>query len=88
METIQLDDFLSDGIIKEDEFRNQVKTINWESFRDKQVMIKGCASVPVPTWAYLIISAKLSNYAKKIYFGEPWLCQRTCSNMGIFNHIS
>lgn len=43
METIQLDDFLSDGIIKENEFRNQVKTINWESFRDKQVMIKGCA---------------------------------------------
>jgi hypothetical protein len=34
-------------------------------------MIKGCASVPVPTWAYLIISARLSNYAKKIYFGEP-----------------
>ena len=56
METIQLDDFLSDGIIKEEEFRNQVKTINWESFRDKQVMIKGCASVPVPTWAYLIIA--------------------------------
>ena len=71
METIQLDDFLSDGIIKEQEFRNQVKTINWESFKDKQVMIKGCASVPVPTWAYLIISAKLSNYAKNIYFGEP-----------------
>jgi len=40
METIQLDDFLSDGIIKEQEFRNQVKTINWESFKDKQVMIK------------------------------------------------
>ena len=71
METILLDDFLSDGIIKEAEFRNQVKTIDWESFRNKQVMIKGCASVPVPTWAYLIISARLSNYAKKIYFGEP-----------------
>ena len=44
METILLDDFLSDGIIKEAEFRNQVKTIDWESFRNKQVMIKGCAS--------------------------------------------
>jgi hypothetical protein len=34
-------------------------------------MIKGCASVPVPTWAYLIIASHLSNYAKNIYFGEP-----------------
>tara|TARA_B110000116_G_C16678240_1_gene509431 strand:- start:719 stop:964 length:246 start_codon:yes stop_codon:yes gene_type:complete len=71
METIRLDDFLSDGMIKEKEFRAQIKTIDWESFRNKKVMIKGCASVPVPTWAYLIIASHLSNYAKKIYFGEP-----------------
>ena len=71
METIRLDDFLSDGMIKEKEFRAQIKIIDWESFRNKKVMIKGCASVPVPTWAYLIIASHLSNYAKKIYFGEP-----------------
>tara|TARA_B100000809_G_scaffold68486_1_gene65658 strand:+ start:14690 stop:14935 length:246 start_codon:yes stop_codon:yes gene_type:complete len=71
MKTIRLDNFLSDGMIKEKEFRAQIKTIDWESFRNKKVMIKGCASVPVPTWAYLIIASHLSNYAKKIYFGEP-----------------
>ena len=71
MKTIRLDNFLSDGKNKEKEFRAQIKTIDWESFRNKKVMIKGCASVPVPTWAYLIIASHLSNYAKKIYFGEP-----------------
>ena len=48
-------------------------------FKDKKVMIKGCSEVPVPTWAYLIISSHLSNYAKNIYFGEP------CSAIQIYN---
>jgi len=79
METISLDDFLSDGMIKEKEFRAQIKTIDWVSFNNKKVMIKGCAGVPVPTWAYLIISSHLSNYAKNIYFGEP------CSAIQIYS---
>ncbi|MDG2287528.1 MAG: DUF2480 family protein [Candidatus Marinimicrobia bacterium] len=79
METILLDDFFSDGMIQEKKFRAQIKTIDWESFRNKKVMIKGCASVPVPTWAYLIIASHLSNYAKNIYFGEP------CAAIQIYN---
>ena len=79
METISLDDFLSDGMIKEREFRVQIKEIDWKSFSNKKVMIKGCAGVPVPTWAYLIISSHLSNYAKDIYFGEP------CSAIQIYS---
>jgi len=82
METILLDDFLSEGMIKEKEFRSQIAEINWESFRDKKVMIKGCAEVPVPTWAYLIIASHLSNYAKNIYFGEP------CSAIQIYSRKS
>ena len=82
MKTILLDDFLSDGMIKEKEFRSQIAEMDWESFRDKKVMIKGCAEVPVPTWAYLIISSHLSNYAKNIYFGEP------CSAIQIYSRKS
>ena len=32
--------------------------------------IKGCSEAPIPTWAYLIITAHLSQKAKRIYFGE------------------
>ena len=66
-------------MIKEKEFRVQIKEIDWKSFSNKKVMIKGCAGVPVPTWAYLIISSHLSNYAKDIYFGEP------CSAIQIYS---
>lgn len=71
MKKIELDDFLTDGILKEQDFRDKISDINWDSFSGKKVLIKGCTSVPVPIWSYLIITAKLSGKADKIYFGEP-----------------
>ena len=70
METVYLDDFLVDGILKEKQFREKVEQTNWDNFADKKVLIKGCTDVPVPTWAYLIITAQLSQFARRIYFGE------------------
>tara|TARA_B100000941_G_C28107807_1_gene351711 strand:- start:235 stop:471 length:237 start_codon:yes stop_codon:yes gene_type:complete len=71
MKKIELDDFLTNGMLREQDFRKKISEINWDSFCDKKVLIKGCTSVPVPIWSYLIITAKLSGKAKKIYFGEP-----------------
>lgn len=33
-------------------------------------MIKGCTDIPIPTWAYLILTAQLAQYVERIYFGE------------------
>ena len=82
METIFLDDFINNGIIKESYFRERIKSINWPSYKNKRVLIKGCASSPVPTWAYMIITAELSNYAKSILFGEQ------CAAVKIFDNKS
>ena len=71
METIFLDDFLTDGLIREVDFRLKIKEINWSRYENKKVMIKGCTSVPVPTWAYLIITAQLVKYSDQILYGEP-----------------
>ena len=71
METIFLDDFLDEGIIREKSFRQKVSKINWNDYNAKRVMIKGCSSVPVPTWAYLILTARLAQVADKLYYGEP-----------------
>ena len=78
MDTIYLDDFLCDQIIKEKEFREKVESENWEKYSNKKVLIKGCAKSPVPTWAYLIIATELTKHAKNIYFGE------SCSAIKIF----
>ena len=71
METIFLDDFVHDGIIKESYFREKINSIEWKKYNNKKVLIKGCASTHVPTWAFMIITAKLSKYATTILFGEP-----------------
>ena len=74
METILLDDFLDQGIIKEKSFRRQIDTLNLNKYKGKKIIIKGCSSVTVPTWAYLILVAQLAQVAEKIYYGEiPFL---------------
>jgi len=79
MEKIELDSFLTEGILKEKDFRHKISKIDWGIYKDKKVLIKGCTSVPVPIWSYLIITAKLSQNAKEILFGEP------CSSINIFS---
>ena len=71
METILLDDFLDDGIIREKSFRKMVDDMDFKNYSNKKVIIKGCASVAVPTWAYLIIVARVAQVANKLYYGEP-----------------
>ena len=71
MEIINLNDFLTDGILKEQEFRKKIAKVNWGKYINKKILIKGCTESPVPIWSYLIIAAHLSAYAKTIFFGEP-----------------
>tara|TARA_B100000029_G_C17570024_1_gene956289 strand:- start:1488 stop:1724 length:237 start_codon:yes stop_codon:yes gene_type:complete len=70
METINLEDFLHDGIIKEESFRKKIETFNWKKFKNKKILIKGCASIPMPTWAYLIVTSQLIKNGSKVYYGE------------------
>lgn len=70
MKTLYLDDFLDDGIIKENSFRKKIELFDWKQFNNNKVLIKGCASAPIPTWAYLIIATELTKYASDILFGE------------------
>ena len=79
VEIIDLNDFLSSGILKEKDFKVKIETMNWEKYSDKKVLIKGCAAVPIPTWAYMMLTAKLTLFAKQVLYGE------LCSAYLIFN---
>ena len=70
METIYLNDFLDGEIFREKFFREKVAEMDWSQYQDKRVLIKGCSEVPIPTWAYLILTAELAQFVKRIYFGE------------------
>ena len=70
METIYLNDYCTDGIIKEKDFKEKLFSKNWSKFKGKTVLIKGCASVPIPTWAYMMLTSQLTLHAKQILYGE------------------
>ena len=84
MKTILLDDFLDNGIIREKSFRKMVKELDMKEYNGEKVIIKGCASVTVPTWAYLILASQVAQYANKIYYGEPRYAVKIF-NRGEFN---
>lgn len=76
--TIDISDFLDEGILREKSFRDKIAAIDWEQYRDQKVILKGCGDIPIPTWAYLIIATHLTPYAKRIFWGEP------CSTVPIY----
>ena len=70
MEIVDPRDFVRGGLFREKEFRESVKQYSWSTFKDKPVLIQGCASLTLPTWAFLILMAELVPYAKSISYGE------------------
>lgn len=56
-------------ILKEKDFRDFVKEHDWSQYQDQHVTIQCSTDAIVPTWAYMILSNKLSPFAKTIHFG-------------------
>lgn len=56
-------------VIKEKEFRDFLKNHNWQQYKNHYVGITCSTDAIVPIWAYLLVSAYLQPYAKKVVFG-------------------
>ena len=68
---IDLKDFLfQELILKEKDFREKVDLINIEEYKDAYIYIYNSADAIVPLWAYFLITAKLTEGAKKVVFGN------------------
>ncbi|MBI3292504.1 MAG: DUF2480 family protein [Elusimicrobia bacterium] len=70
MTVVDLSDFLNGGMLREEPFRQAVKEYPWHQLAGKPVLIRGCGSVPIPTWAYLVVTAHAAQHAQSIAFGE------------------
>lgn len=63
--------YLYEGLIlKEKDFRQQLKILNYEEFQDKYVSIYCSADAIIPQWAFMLAGIHLFPYAKKIYYGD------------------
>lgn len=69
--SIDIADYLFQGLIlKEKDFREALKLVDWKQFENKNVAVFCSADAIVPTWAFMLISINLAPFAKKITFGS------------------
>lgn len=57
-------------ILKEKEFREALKNIDWAAYQNKNVAITCTADAIIPLWAYMLVVTYLHPVAKEIYTGS------------------
>ena len=63
-------------ILKEKDFREALKNMDWEQYRDKNVALTCTADAIIPAWAYMLVAANLQPVAKDIVMGDEKELQR------------
>jgi hypothetical protein len=67
-------------ILKEKDFREQIKNTDWSKYKDKYVAIICTADAIVPTWAYMLLTLAMQPYAKKVVFGDMSILENELFN--------
>jgi hypothetical protein len=57
-------------MLREKDFREFVKTHDWQSYEGKNISVICSADAIVPTWAYMLIASKLAKVANFFVFGD------------------
>lgn len=57
-------------ILKEKDFRDSVTNHNWEQYLNSYVALTCSSDAIIPSWAYLLITTRLNDYAKKVVVGD------------------
>jgi len=69
--TIDLSQWLDQGLLlKEKEFRAQLKTHEWSIYKDQFIALHCSTEAILPTWAFLLITTYLKPHARKIVLGN------------------
>jgi hypothetical protein len=64
-------DYLFMGmILKEKDFREALKSMDWTTYQDKSVAITCTADAIIPVWAYMLVAAYLQPVAKEFIMGD------------------
>ncbi|MDX1741718.1 MAG: DUF2480 family protein [Rhodothermales bacterium] len=71
VEELDISQFLLEGLVlREKDFRESVKSYDWETFRDTHVAVTCSTDAIVPTWAYMLIASKLDGVASSTAVGD------------------
>ena len=56
-------------ILKEKDFREAMKNLDWNLYRDKYVALSCSAEAIIPVWAYMLVTSYLQPFTNEIFFG-------------------
>ncbi len=56
-------------ILKEKDFREALKNLDWTPYQDKHVAITCSVDAIIPVWAYMLVATYLQPVAKDVYVG-------------------
>jgi hypothetical protein len=57
-------------ILKEKDFREALRNMDWEQYRNKNVAVTCSADAIIPVWAYMLVASNLQPIAKEIVMGD------------------
>lgn len=78
-------DYLFMGLIlKEKDFRENLKTMDWQPYEGKTVTVTCTADAIIPVWAYMLVSAYLQPLAAQVLYGT----QEQATNQLLLNNIA
>jgi hypothetical protein len=73
-----LKDYLYMGLIlKEKDFREALKNVDWSQYKDKYVAVTCSADAIVPVWAYMLVATYLQPVAKDVIHGDESFLHKT-----------
>ena len=64
-------------ILKEKDYREALKNLDWTSYQNKNVAITCSADAVIPMWAYMLAATYLQPIAKDVVFGNEDFLHRT-----------
>lgn len=69
--SFDISQWLLEGIVlRESEFRGNVKEHDWSQYQDKYIALFCSTDAIVPGWAYILLSLHFAPYAKKVTVGS------------------
>src|SRR5437868_12618738 len=64
-------------ILKEKEFREAIKQIDFEQYKGKNVALTCTADAVIPVWAYMLAASSIQPFANEIVFGNEDFLHKT-----------
>ncbi|MCC6599846.1 MAG: DUF2480 family protein [Crocinitomicaceae bacterium] len=56
--------------LREKDFREWMKTNDWEKYRDHYVAIHCSAEAIIPQWSFMLLASTLQNIARRVVYGD------------------